>query len=66
MDILEVKNLTHSYKDGASKREVLKDINLKFENGKFYSILGESGSRQNNTFIINGSFGKSSNRRDSI
>ena len=44
MNKLEVKNLSHSYIDGMKKKKVLKDINVTFESGKFYAILGESGS----------------------
>ena len=42
MKILEIKNLTYSYKD--SKEKVLVNINESFEGGKFYAIIGKSGS----------------------
>ena len=42
MKILEIKNLTYSYKD--SKEKVLVNINESFEEGKFYAIIGKSGS----------------------
>lgn len=42
MKILEIKNLTYSYKD--SKEKVLANINESFEEGKFYAIIGKSGS----------------------
>jgi len=42
--ILTVKNLSHHYQDGDMRRYVLKDINAAFEQGKFYAILGQSGS----------------------
>lgn len=42
--MLEVNNVSFSYQDGSSRKQVLNDINAKFENGVFYSILGESGS----------------------
>jgi putative ABC transport system ATP-binding protein len=39
---LEIKNLTHWYTD---KDNILyKDVNLTFDDGKFYAIVGESGS----------------------
>ena len=42
MKILEIKNLTYSYKD--SKEKVLVNVNESFEGGKFYAIIGKSGS----------------------
>ncbi len=42
--IIEVKDLYHKYQDGQKLRAVLKEINLTFEEGKLYAILGESGS----------------------
>ncbi|MCW3488536.1 ABC transporter ATP-binding protein [Dethiobacter alkaliphilus] len=44
MSILTVRNLSHYYPDGDYRRYVLKDINFDFEKGKFYTILGQSGS----------------------
>lgn len=44
MNKLEIKNLKYSYIDGSKKNQVLKDINITFESGKMYSIIGESGS----------------------
>lgn len=38
---IEMNNLSFAYKDG---EEVLQDINLKFEAGKSYAIVGASGS----------------------
>ncbi|MGD9909042.1 MAG: ABC transporter ATP-binding protein [Candidatus Izemoplasmatales bacterium] len=42
--IIEVKDLYHKYQDGQKLRSVLKDVNVQFEEGKLYAILGESGS----------------------
>ena len=42
MKILEIKNLTYSYKD--SKEKVLVNVNESFKEGKFYAIIGKSGS----------------------
>ena len=42
MKILEIKNLTYSYKD--SREKVLVNVNESFEGGKFYAIIGKSGS----------------------
>ena len=44
MSILEVKNITYYYQDGRNKRVILNDLDAEFETGKFYAILGESGS----------------------
>lgn len=42
--ILEVKDLSYSYKDGDHKRVIFEHLSVTFEKGKFYSITGESGS----------------------
>lgn len=42
MKILEIKNLTYSYKD--SKEKVIANVNESFEKGKFYAIIGKSGA----------------------
>lgn len=44
MSIIEIKDLYHKYQDGQKLRSVLKDVNISFEEGKLYAILGESGS----------------------
>ncbi len=44
MNKLEVKDLKYVYQDGSKKNTVLKGINIEFESGKMYSIIGESGS----------------------
>lgn len=44
MSILQVKDLSYFYQDGENIRHILKNINLEFEQGKFYTILGQSGS----------------------
>lgn len=44
MNILEVKDLLYYYQDGSKKRIILEGVNASFERGKFYTILGESGS----------------------
>ena len=40
--ILEIKNLTYSYKD--SREKVLANVSESFEEGKFYAIIGKSGA----------------------
>ena len=44
MKILETKNLSFVYKDGDGQRIILNDVSTSFELGKFYTILGASGS----------------------
>ena len=43
-NLIEVKNLYHRYEDGQKMRSVLKDINITFEAGKLYAVVGSSGS----------------------
>ncbi len=42
--ILEISNVSKGYGEGADRTNVLKDINLKVEEGEFIAILGFSGS----------------------
>ena len=42
MSILEIKNVTYGYKDAETK--VLSSVNYSFEIGKFYAIIGKSGT----------------------
>ena len=44
MSLIKVKNINFYYQDGDTQRYILKDISCEFEKGKFYAILGESGS----------------------
>ena len=44
MSILEVKDLYFTYPDGDARKVILNEVNVAFEKGKFYTILGESGS----------------------
>ena len=44
MSILETKDLYFTYPDGDSRKVILNKVNVSFEKGKFYTILGESGS----------------------
>lgn len=44
MSVLNVKDLSHYYIDGDSKRIILNSINYEFEKGKLYTIAGPSGS----------------------
>lgn len=42
--VLEFKNVSYYYQDGSKKSSILKHIDFSFEKGKFYTILGSSGS----------------------
>ena len=44
MSILTAQNLSYYYQDGDTQRYILRDASFDFEKGKFYTILGESGS----------------------
>jgi len=44
MSLLEARNVSYTYQDGDQKRYILDDISCQFEQGTFYTILGESGS----------------------
>ena len=44
MSILETKDLYFTYPDGDSRKIILNEVNVSFEKGKFYTILGASGS----------------------
>lgn len=44
MSVLAVKNVNYSYQDGSGIRSILSNVSYEFEKGKFYSILGVSGS----------------------
>jgi putative ABC transport system ATP-binding protein len=43
-NILTAQNLSYFYQDGDTRRFILRDASYNFERGKFYTILGESGS----------------------
>lgn len=42
--VLEFKNVNYSYKDGGKELVILDSVDFNFESGKFYTILGASGS----------------------
>ena len=44
MTILETKDLFFTYPDGDSRKIILNEVNVSFDKGKFYTILGASGS----------------------
>jgi len=44
MALLKVENVSYFYQDGDTRRYILRDIGYEYEKGRFYTILGESGS----------------------
>lgn len=44
MESLKVSNLSHQFRDGEKLKTVLDDVNVEFNSGKLYAILGYSGS----------------------
>lgn len=50
--IFELNNISYGYVDGGKKRNILNDLNYKFERGKFYTILGPSGSGKTTLLAI--------------
>ncbi|WP_086351012.1 ABC transporter ATP-binding protein [Candidatus Enterococcus clewellii] len=44
MAILETNALTYFYQDGDRRRKILEKTTISFEQGQFYTILGQSGS----------------------
>lgn len=44
MTTLEMTNITYAYTSGSKQQRILNDVSMQFEAGRFYAILGESGS----------------------
>lgn len=44
MSLLTTEGLAYYYQDGDRRRRILKETSVSFEKGKFYTILGQSGS----------------------
>ncbi|MDH6363145.1 putative ABC transport system ATP-binding protein [Enterococcus sp. PF1-24] len=44
MTILQTKGVSYFYQDGERRRKILDETSINFEQGKFYTILGQSGS----------------------
>ncbi|QIK69375.1 ABC transporter ATP-binding protein [Erysipelothrix sp. HDW6C] len=42
--MLEAKDVCFSYRDGEKSKQVLRNVNMNFEKGIYYAILGRSGS----------------------
>lgn len=44
MTILQTNRVSYFYQDGDRRRKILDETSIKFKQGKFYTILGQSGS----------------------
>ncbi|MFV0361902.1 MAG: ABC transporter ATP-binding protein [Suipraeoptans sp.] len=58
MSILESKSVGYYYQDGDSRRYILKEAEASFEEGKFYTILGQSGSGKTTFLSLLGALDK--------
>lgn len=58
MPIIQLTNISRSYKNGQVLIEALKDVNLSIEEGEFVSIMGPSGSGKSTLLNILGCLDK--------
>ena len=58
MSKIEVKNVGRTFVNGKQETEVLKNINLKVEDGDFVSIMGPSGSGKSTLLYLLGGLDK--------
>lgn len=54
MSALVLKNISKSYQDGTSRRQILDHLNLEVAAGEFVAILGPSGSGKSTLLTISG------------
>lgn len=54
VQLLELNHITKTYKNGQVKLDVLKDINIRVNDGEFLSIMGPSGSGKSTLLNIIG------------
>ena len=52
--VLKFENVSFAYQDGQRKLQVLKDSNVSFDKGVFYSIVGPSGSGKTTAIALLG------------
>lgn len=58
--VIQVENMTKSFKIGSDQVDVLKGINLSIEKGEFVSIMGPSGSGKSTLLYLMGGLDKPS------
>lgn len=58
MSLVTVSGVNYFYADGDARRYILKDISCEFERGRFYAILGESGSGKTTFLSLLGALDK--------
>ncbi|MCX4365323.1 MAG: ABC transporter ATP-binding protein [Bacilli bacterium] len=52
--VIEIKNLSKTYKTKTREVQALRDVSVDFESGKFYAIMGHSGSGKSTLISIIG------------
>lgn len=52
--VLEFDNVTFGYSNGGRRIDILKNANISFEKGTFYSIIGQSGSGKTTALALAG------------
>ena len=58
---IEIKNLTKKFSTKTDEVIAVNDVSYKFENGKFYAIMGHSGSGKSTLISILGTLEKPTN-----
>ena len=52
--LIDLKNVSKSYRNGDQELQVLKDVHLEVEEGEFVAIMGPSGSGKSTLMNIIG------------